>query len=129
MGIFDKGYDMARVQLKSEIKTNIGGIKIDNVNQPRMLSTHTIVYTRDWGTMSPQTPKYGMQIVVSNGKIIKTSSESTIIPQDGFVIVGPKSKLDEFTKAKRFKLDIKFNPEWNDVNHIISGGPYLVKNG
>ena len=31
--------------------------------------------------------------------------------------------------AKKFKLDIKLNPEWRDVNHIISGGPYLVKNG
>ena len=32
------------------------------------------------------------------------------------------------TKAKRFKLDLKINPEWKDVNHIVSGGPYLVKN-
>ena len=24
---------------------------------------------------------------------------------------------------------MKINPEWREVNHIISGGPYLVKNG
>ena len=32
-------------------------------------------------------------------------------------------------KAKKFKLDLKTSPEWKNVNHIISGGPYLVKNG
>ena len=129
MGIFDDGYGMARVQLKAEVKTNIGGLKIDNVNQPRMLSTHTIVYTRDWGECSPQSPKYGEQIVVEDGKIIKTSEESTLIPENGFVIVGPKSKLDTFKDAKTAELDIRFNPDWQNVNHIISGGPYLVKNG
>ena len=129
MGIFANGYDMARVQLKAEVITNIGGLKIDNVNQPRMLSTHTIAFTRDWGEVSPPSPKYGMQIVVEGGKIIKISHESCVIPQNGFVIVGPESKLKPFANAKKLKLDIKFNPEWKDVNHIISGGPYLVKNG
>ena len=129
MGIFNNRYDMARVQLRAEVKTNIGGIKIDNVNQPRMLSTHSIVFTRDWGEISPPSPKYGMQIVVENNSVIKTSYESCEIPQDGFVIVGPESKLKEFVKAKNLKLDISINPEWKDVNHIISGGPYLVKNG
>ena len=129
MGIFENGYDMARVQLKAEVKTNIGGLKIDNVNQPRMLSTHTIAFTPDWGEFSPPSPKYGMQIVVEDGKLVKTSEESVKIPQNGFVIVGPKSKLEEYTKAKKFELEINLNPEWKNVNHIISGGPYLVKNG
>ena len=29
----------------------------------------------------------------------------------------------------KVSLDIKTLPEWSDVNHIISGGPYLVKDG
>ena len=129
MGIFDNGYDMARVQLKAEVKTNIGGLKIDNVNQPRMLSTHTIAFTPDWGVYSPPSPKYGVQVVVADGKIIKTCKESTIIPKNGFVLVGPESKLKSIFDAKKISLDIKINPEWKGVNHIISGGPYLVKNG
>ena len=129
LGIFDEGYGMARVQLKAEVKTNIGGIKIDNVNQPRMLSTHTIVYTRDWGMYSPPSPQYGVQIAVDNGKIVKICDENTLIPENGFVIVGPKSKLDAIKEGKNAELDIKFNPDWQNVNHIISGGPYLVKNG
>ena len=68
LGIMNNGYKMDRVQLNANINTSIGGLKIDNVNQPRMLSTHTIVYTREWGKTSPPTPKYGTQLVVKNGK-------------------------------------------------------------
>ena len=129
MGIFDNGFEMARVQLKANVVTNKGGLKIDNINQPRMLSTHTIVYTPDWGEYSPPSPKYGKQLVISGGKLIKTSYGRSQIPKDGFVIVGPQKSLDTIANARKFKLDIKINPEWKDVNHIISGGPYLVKNG
>ena len=30
---------------------------------------------------------------------------------------------------KDVELDIKTSPEWKGVKHIISGGPYLVKDG
>ena len=129
MGIFDNGFDMARVQLKAELITNKGGVKIDNVNQPRMLSVHTIVYTPDWGEYSPPTPKYGIQLVISDGKLIRVTKGRNQIPKDGYVIVGPQKNLNKIADAGKFKLNIKLNPEWRDVNHIISGGPYLVKNG
>ena len=129
MGIFDNGFDMTRVQLNAKIETNIGGIKIDNVNQPRMLSVHTIVYTPDWGKFSPPCPKYGMQLIIEDGKLIRVSYGRSQIPPNGFVIVGSQKNLKPFIKAKRFELDLNINPEWKNVNHIISGGPYLVKNG
>ena len=125
MGIFDNGFEMARVQLKANVVTNKGGLKIDNINQPRMLSTNTIVYTPDWGEYSPPSPKYGKQLVISGGKLIKTSYGRSQIPKDGFVIVGPQKSLDTIANARKFKLDIKINPEWKDVNHIISGGIYV----
>ena len=129
IGFFDNGYDMSRIKLNSEVKTNVGGIKIDNSNQPRMLATHVIVYTKDWGKTSPQTPKYGIQMVISNDKLIRVSQESCEIPDDGYVISGPESVLNQFAKAKNFYLDVKMSPEWVGVNHVLSGGPYLVKDG
>ena len=129
MGIFDNGFEMARVKLDAVLQTNIGGLKIDNVNQPRMLSVHTIVYTPDWGEYSPPTPKYGKQIVVEDGKITKVTYGRSKIPQNGFVVVGPEKKLNTIVNARKLKLKLNINPEWRDVNHIISGGPYLVKNG
>ena len=129
IGFTDNGYKMSRVQLNAEIKTNKGDLRIDNINQPRMLSTHVIVYTKDWGTYSPQTPKYGIQAVIKNGKLEKISYEPCEISQDSYVIVGPESKIRPILNARKFNLDIKTNPDWNDVNHILSGGPYLVKEG
>ena len=129
MGIFDNGFEMARVKLDAVLQTNIGGLKIDNVNQPRMLSVHTIVYTPDWGEYSPPTPKYGKQIVIADGKLLKVASGRSKIPPNGYVVAGPANKLNQIINAKRFKLEINLNPEWKEVNHIISGGPYLVKNG
>lgn len=128
MGISDNGYNMARVQLKANIITNIGGIKIDNINQPRMLSTHTLVYTPDWGATSPGCPKYGKALAIQDGKLIASSYGSLPIPENGFVIVGSEKNLNKIANAKKFKLEIKINPQWANVNHIISGGPYLVRN-
>ncbi len=129
MGIFDNSYGMARVQLKAKINTNLGDIKIDNVNQPRMLSTNTLVYTPDWGITAPPCPKYGKAIAIADGKLVAESYGALEIPQDGYVVVAPEKVLNPILKAKKFKLDIKMNPEWDGVNHIISGGPYLVRNG
>ena len=30
---------------------------------------------------------------------------------------------------RKVKLEIKNNTQWENVNHIVSGGPFLVKNG
>lgn len=127
IGFFDNNYAMARVKLNTVLETNIGGFKIDNVNQPRMLSTHSIVYTRDWGKTSPPTPKYGIQLVVNKGKLVGITEKSTEIPEKGFVVIGPAKYLEPISRAKKFKLNMKLNPEWEGVNHIIGGGPYLVK--
>lgn len=129
MGIFDNGFDMARLELNAQVKSFKGNVKVDNINQPRMLSTHVIVYTHEWGSFAPPSPKYGKQIAVEKGKIISIGTQSMPIPQNGYVIVGPDERLAKIYKAKHVDLDIKTIPNWENVKHIISGGPYLVKNG
>ncbi len=129
IGFFDDGYSMARLKLDAQVITEKGGIQIDNINQPRMLSTHVIVFTGDWGKVSPQTPTYGIQAVIQNGKLVKTSYQPCEIPENGYVIVGPESKIKPFLNAHKFNLDVKMSPNWQGVNHILSGGPYLIKDG
>ena len=129
LGIFDNGFDVARVQLNANIKGSGAKVKVDNVNQPRMLSTHVLVYTPEWGKTSPYAPKYGMSLRVADGKITKASANPLDIPQNGYVISGPKKLLQPLLKNKDVDLTIKTIPEWKNVKHIISGGPYLVKNG
>lgn len=129
MGIFDNGYDMARIQLNASLKAGRKEIKVDNINQPRMLSTYVIVYTPEWGKTAPPSPKYGKQISIKDNKIVDISEGALAIPQDGFVIVGPANQLNQFIGENNIKLNVSTIPDWQNVNHIISGGPYLVKNG
>lgn len=129
LGIFEDGFDVARVQLNASIEGSGVKVKVDNINQPRMLSTYVLVYTPEWGKYSPYAPKYGMSLRVADGKITKASANPLVIPQNGFVISGPKKLLQPLLKDKDVKLDIKTIPEWKNVKHIISGGPYLVKDG
>ena len=93
MGIFDNGFDIARVQLNASVSGSGKTIPVNNINQPRMLSTYVLVYTSEWGKYSPYAPKYGMGLQVIEGKITKASANPIEIPQNGYVISGPKSCL------------------------------------
>lgn len=129
MGFFKDGYAMDRVKLDAFIQKGSDKIKIDNINQPRMLSTNIIVYTPEWGTYTPISPKYGTQIVVENNKITSITQARNVIPKNGYVLVGPASKLGVMNIGDKLTLNVKTFPEWENVVHIISGGPYLVKDG
>ena len=129
MGIFEDGFDIARVQFNGTVKGSGHIVKVDNINQPRTLSTHTIVYTPEWGKISPIAPKYGVGLLVVDDKIVKASANPIEIPQNGYVISGPKNQLYPLLEKKKVDLTIETTPQWKDVKHIISGGPYLVKNG
>ena len=142
LGITDNGFEMGRVSLDAKLTYGENILTVDNINVPRMLSSDVIVYDKNWGKNTPSPNKNCMIASVADGKILKTSSESTEIPENGFAISGPQEKLTEFLKQKEIPkkilkkaeqpqiiLDIKTNPDWENVRHIISGGPYLVKNG
>ena len=129
MGFFDDSFDIARIQLDATVNGSGKVIKVNNINQPRMLSTHILVYTPEWGKYSPAAPKYGVGLQVIDNKITKASANAVEIPENGYVISGPKSILYALLAKKNVELSIKTNPDWEGVKHIISGGPYLVKNG
>lgn len=128
LAISKNNFEVARVQLNAKITSKNTYIKIDNINQPRMLSTYTLAYTPQWGKYSPKAPKYGTSFAISNGNIIQISTNPLEIPTDGFVISGPQKELEKLLNEKDLKLNIETNPNWEHVDHIISGGPYLIKN-
>gem|GEM_PF-473851 len=122
-------FDIARVQLNSYLKSDKEIIKVDNINQPRMLSSYVLIYTSDWGKTAPPTPKYGIQIAVENDKAVNITTGQLDIPENGYVIVGPEKELNRINMNKKLELSVTTTPEWKNVEHIISGGPYLVKEG
>ena len=142
LGITDSGFKMDRVSLNAKLNYLGRELKVNNINQPRTLCTDVLIYTEEWGNLSPATPKYGIQIAIQDGKVVAKSTSPIAIPKNGFVISAPQSKIGEFLAEEKAKtkimnkistplitLDIKTNPDWDDVNHIIGGGPFLVKNG
>ena len=128
-GISKNGFKTERLGFTGEIKNNNTTLKIDNINQPRMLFSHILIYTSKWGDISPTTKSKCKQLAIKDGKIIATSDYPLVIPEGGVVISGPQEKLKEFKLGEYVNINYKITPEWKDVKHIISGGPYLVKNG
>ena len=129
LGIFEQDLKIERVKLNAVAKTNDYTLQIDNINQPRMLSTYVLAYTQEWGEMAPSSPQYGMQIAIKDNKVIEFSTNRLSIPENGYVIVGPKDKLMDLAAQKGVEVKLNTNPNWDGVKHIISGGPYLLKNG
>ena len=129
IGFGENSYETGRVQLNATLSANGKILKVDNINQPRTLSSHIIIYTPEWGKFSPLSPKYGTQLRVENNKITKASANPLEIPANGYVLVGPKSELSKFYGIEDVKLEITTSPKWQNIKHIIGGGPYLVKNG
>ncbi len=125
----DNTFSMDKSTIDITIKGKKTTVKADNINQPRMLSTYTIVYTDKWGKFTPPAPKYGMSVSIKDGEIINFNYGSIEIPNGGFAIVGPKQNIEQLLGEKNIKMDIKFPDAFKDSEHIIGGGPYLVKNG
>lgn len=129
MGISEDGFKMSRMEIDGKVYSKNISIKLDNINQPRMLATYVIAYTHQWGKMAPVVPKYGIQIAIENGKVTNYSTQPIEIPENGYVISGPAKILEEIINEKNIKVEIKTIPDWEDVNQIVSGGPYLLKDG
>lgn len=125
----DGTYSIGKTDFEFFIKNKKINLKIDNINQPRMLSTYTLLYTDRWGKISPPPPKYGANIIVENGIAKGIYNSSVEIPKNGFVISAPKSKIQNLVGEKKLKLNIKYPKHFKDSEHIISGGPYLIKDG
>lgn len=126
---------MSRVGMRGEIVTaDNSRIQLDNVNQPRTSTSQVVLYTSRWGSMAPQMPRDGIQIQLSNGHVVGFSTtESMPVPQDGYVISGPATQAMAALAGQGPQTPVAVSfytiPDWSDVKHAISGGPFLVRNG
>ena len=106
-----------------------GEIKIDNINQPRMLSTYKLLYTKAWGEFSPVAPKNCYNMLIENEKITKISANPIELSENKIVIQAPKETIQAIGKYKDVKIEINVQESLKDAKHIIGAGPYLVKDG
>jgi len=129
----DNKFKMDKLDVSGEIK--IGNsiiLPLFNINQPVFSQTAFTVYTDRWGLRTPKTSEYYCHIVVLDGKIQYIKQSSVLIPQGGYVVVGPRSKIPKgiIQQYDSVNYTVKLSPEdWNDVKYAVGGGPYLIKEG
>ncbi len=126
--IDDGSYEMDYINFDMSAYSSNGVFKIDNINQPRILSTYTLLYTPDWGKLSPVAPKNCYNMLIVNNNIEKISANPIELGQNSYVIQAPKEIISNIAKnTDKIYIDIK--PQKNLINaqHIIAAGPYLVK--
>jgi hypothetical protein len=135
MGITsDQRIRMDRVGMRGDLTKGGQKLKLDNVNQPRTGKLQTVLYTSRWGAVAPKVPDNGIQLQLLNGKVLQTSTTNSLsIPTNGYVVSGPLSSemMAMISDPSDTAIGVSFYtvPDWSDVKHAISGGPYLVKNG
>lgn len=129
MGISDTEFKTSRIAFTGELKSKAATIKINNINQPRMMFSEVLLYNQNWGEKSGFAKKGSSHIAILNNKIIAKSDNQLIIPEGGFVLTAPKDILKDFTLGQKVKINYSLNPDWKNTEHIISGGPYLLREG
>ena len=121
-------FKMDNIAFDIKAYTNNATVQIDNINQPRMLLTHTLLYTPIWGVKSPYAPQNGYNILVSGNIIKKISANPIEMGENDFVISAPKSVVSKLAKNNNYiSVEINVPDNLKGARHIIGAGPYLVK--
>ncbi len=128
-GIGKDEFKTSRLSFNGTLKNKHREIQIDNINQPRMLYSQVLMYNSKWGERSPETKSNCKQIAIRDNKIVATSNYPLFIPENGYVISAPSEILESFELGDKVLLEYSLVPEWKNINHIVSGGPYLLKEG
>ena len=128
-GIGKDEFKTSRLAFNGTLKNKHREIEINNINQPRMLYSDVLLYTEKWGERSGETKANYKQIAIRDNKIVATSSYPLFIPENGVVISAPAEKLEGFELGDKISLEYSLIPKWKNIEHIVSGGPYLLKEG
>ena len=121
-------FKMQNIDFDIKVKTNNLTYKIDNINQPRMLQSYLLLYTSDWGKTCPYPPKTGYNMLIRNNKPVLISANPITLQSGDLVLQGQKDIISKIAKDGIIQIDIKLKDEIKNAKHIISAGPYLVKN-
>lgn len=132
VAFFDDGenlsFKMDKIDFDIKAYTRNVVVEIDNINQPRMLATYTLLYTPVWGEASPVAPKNGYNMLIVGNKIEKISANQIEFKDNSVVISAPKDVISKLAKNnKEIYIDIKLQESLKGAKHIIGAGPYLVK--
>lgn len=107
-----------------------GELEVSHLNEKRE-DGKVVVFTPEFGE-STRTTSEGIEVAVSNGKVIETGGSDLEIPSDGFVIAvhGKRpASLNDLSEGDAVTFDRGVTPPWNLCDVAIGGGPRLLKDG
>ena len=130
MGLGEKDFVMSRTDIIGKIITKDKNIKINNINQPRMLTSDVLLYTPEWGKTAPAVKSGHRAIKVVNNVVVEISNLNPLtIASNSVIIDAPQATVAEIQPGDKIAYEFSVNEKLKGYEHVISGGPYLVKEG
>jgi exopolysaccharide biosynthesis protein len=100
------------------------------VNRPRK-NHEVILYTPEYGKTTG-TNKWGREMVVRDGRVLSIGTGNCDIPEDGCVISfhgWTRKYADLLPVGSDVTINFGLNGSWQWIDHVITGGPMLIKDG
>jgi len=114
-------------------RRNRKGLEVWGINRPRKLN-ETVIFTNEFGKTT-RTNQWGKEICVDkNLRVIKKYNlkGDSEIPEGGLVVSlhgWSRDFFDDVRIGDRFEIKYRFIKGWQNVNHAVTGGPLLIKDG
>jgi len=125
---------MERLTLKAAAQAASGQtVAIQTVNQPRLQAGVVALYTSLWGGSAPPAGGGTVSLLIRDGKFKGiTPSGNAPIGLDDWILYGPESVLAPLAALDietPIELLLSTQPDWSDKQHLVAGGPFLVRGG
>ena len=127
-GMKNTYFKMDNIDFDLKAVSKSGIFKIDNINQPRMLFSQSIIYTSSWGEFSPTAKNDNWNLLIKGNKIEKVSANPIKIEEGGVVLQANKELIKKLIKDREVYIEARLQEGFEKASHIIAAGPYLVKN-
>lgn len=105
-------------------------VSFNGVNQP-LTKDGIIVYTPDYQMTDPANAAVNFTVV--NDKVTEITYSETRIPRNGIIISANGTAAESLKDSLKIGDEVKWffltSPPLIDIDHIIAGGPRLVKDG
>ncbi len=126
----------ALTKITLENENNNYDLAVSFVNKP-YIENNPVLLNNSWGKMSIGNRKYPdiVEMVVSDGKVIeiRENLEATEIPSNGFVIstsgATKSNLLNNFSIGDKVNIDIKNDPNIENLKLAVGGGAVILKDG
>lgn len=102
--------------------------KYDDLTQP-------IIYTKEWGPLSPGSAGTLSEIVIEDDTIVSVNYDQGPVefPENGYIIaflrdVSPEI-IENFHVGDKVELSINYEPKFEDIQFAVGAGTLLLKDG